>query len=76
MATRPLHTGTVSAFDDPVGLGEIVDDAGASYGFHCTAIADGTRTIEVGTAVRFEVLAGHVGRFEAFGIAPLVHPTA
>lgn len=71
MATRKLHAGTVSAFDDPVGLGEVLDDAGRSYGFHCTAIADGSRTIEVGVAVRFEVHAGHVGRLEAFAVAPL-----
>lgn len=76
MATRRLHTGTVNAFDDPVGLGEVRDDSGPSYAFHCTAIADGTRTIEVGTAVRFEVHAGHVGRFEAFAVAPLGTPAA
>jgi len=28
-------------------------------------IADGSRTIAVGTAVEFEVTAGHLGRWEA-----------
>jgi len=70
MARRPLHTGTVTMFDDPAGLGEVTDDAGTTHGFHCTAIADGTRTIAVGTAVRFAVVAGHVGRFEADALIP------
>ena len=71
MATRRLRTGTVSSFDDPIGLGEVREDSGERFGFHCTAIADGTRTIEVGTEVRFAVLAGHVGRDEAFDLTPL-----
>ena len=41
---------------------------GAAYPFHCTRIADGTRTIEVGTAVRFDVVPGHLGRWEATAI--------
>ena len=38
------------------------------YPFHCTAIADGTRTIEVGTAVTFEVRPAGMGRWEATAI--------
>ena len=60
--------GTVTAFDATTGLGEITGDDGASYPFHCTAIADGTRSIEVGRAVAFTVVAGHRGRLEAAGI--------
>jgi cold shock CspA family protein len=56
--------GTVTAFDDPRGLGEVTADDGAVYSFHCTAIADGTRTIEVGTAVEFE-LTPRLGAYEA-----------
>ena len=37
--------------------------------FHCTQIADGSRTIEVGMVVAFGVLA-KLGRFEATAIAP------
>jgi cold shock CspA family protein len=60
-------TGTVSAFDKESGLGEITNDT-AVYPFHCTAIADGTRDIEVGKAVTFTIAAGHLGRLEAMDI--------
>jgi cold shock CspA family protein len=56
--------GTVTAFDDPRGLGTITTGDGRIYPFHCTQIADGTRTIEVGQAVRFDVLP-KLGRYEA-----------
>jgi cold shock CspA family protein len=63
-------TGVVATFDEPRGLGTITADsaegkAGGELPFHCTAIADGTRTIPVGTRVRFEVVAGPAGRWEA-----------
>ena len=61
-------TGTVTAFDERRGLGEITADDGTTYPFHCTAIADGTRTIAVGTAVEFEVVPGQLGRWEAAAI--------
>jgi cold shock CspA family protein len=63
--------GTVSAFDEARGLGEVVGDGAARWPFHCTAIADGTRTIAVGTRVAFEVRAGHLGRDEAVGLVSL-----
>ena len=62
------RTGTVSSFDEPRGLGEIAGDDGATYPFHCTGIADGSRTIDEGTAVRFDVIAGRLGRWEAWQI--------
>ena len=46
---------------------------GTAYPFHCTEIADGTRTIAVGTRVEFELLA-RLGRWEAGSIRPA--PTA
>jgi cold shock CspA family protein len=61
---RPTF-GTVSAFDDHRGLGTVTDDRGREWPFHCTAIADGSRTIEVGTAVVFRPAPGHLGRMEA-----------
>lgn len=64
-----LLRGTVSAFDAQVGLGEVVSEAGATYPFHCIAIADGTRRIEVGVGVTFEILA-KLGRYEATAIRP------
>jgi cold shock CspA family protein len=63
-------TGSVSAFDVERGLGEVTADDSTVYPFHCTVIADGTRTIEVGTQVDFEVVAGPLGRWEAASIKP------
>jgi CspA family cold shock protein len=60
--------GTVEAFDDGVGLGTVRGADGAAYPFHCTQIADGSRSIAVGTTVCFEIEAGHLGRWEAAGI--------
>jgi len=58
-------TGRVVAFDEHVGLGEVEGEDGRRYPFHCTQIADGTRTIAVDAAVTFEVGPGHLGRWEA-----------
>jgi cold shock CspA family protein len=65
-----VNRGVVTAFDEHRGLGEITAADGVVYRFHCVAIADGTRTIAVGTEVEFEVVPGHLGRWEAAGIAP------
>jgi cold shock CspA family protein len=58
----------VARFDERRGLGEIAGDDGAVYPFHCTVIADGSRTIAVGTAVEFQRVPGHLGRWEASSI--------
>jgi len=63
-------TGKVSAFSEPRGLGEITADDTTVYPFHCTEIADGTRTITPGTRVEFEVVPGTLGRWEAATIRP------
>jgi cold shock CspA family protein len=60
-----MRDGVVASFDDPRGLGVVRSDDGTEYPFHCTAIADGTRAIDEGAQVRFEVVAGHMGRWEA-----------
>jgi cold shock CspA family protein len=60
-----MHDGVVASFDDPRGLGVVRSDDGGEYPFHCTAIADGTRAIDEGVRVRFDVVAGHMGRWEA-----------
>jgi cold shock CspA family protein len=62
--------GTVERFDTGSGLGEITGADGTTYPFHATEIADGTRTIEVGAAVDFVVIAGHLGRWEASAVVP------
>jgi cold shock CspA family protein len=57
--------GRVVEFDAEAGLGVVADAAGRRYPFHCTAIADGTRTIGIGQMVRFMVAPAHGGRLEA-----------
>jgi cold shock CspA family protein len=57
--------GVVTCFDAAAGLGMLTVDDGSELGFHCTQIADGTRSIAVGTAVRFTLRAGRSGRWEA-----------
>ena len=62
--------GVVSEFDEAAGLGTVTADDGAVYGFHCTQIADGTRTIAVATRVCFDVVPWHRGRYEAVALSP------
>jgi cold shock CspA family protein len=56
--------GIVTAFDESTGLGMIAGDDGVDRAFHCIEIAGGSRSIEVGAAVSFELLA-KFGRWEA-----------
>lgn len=63
--------GTVRTFDDPAGIGTVADEHGTAYFFHCTQIADGSRTIAEGTPVTFTIVAGHQGRYEAAAITAL-----
>jgi cold shock CspA family protein len=60
-----MPTGEVIEFDEDGGYGTVRQDDGTERFFHCTAIADGTRTIEVGAAVQFDVVAGLRGVYEA-----------
>lgn len=62
--------GTVSSFDDDAGLGTITADDGSTFAFHCTAIADGTRTIDMNAAVDFEPRPARNGTWEAGSITP------
>ncbi len=61
----------MTSFDDDRGLGTIGGDDGRDYPFHCTAIADDSRTIDEGVTVSFDVVAGRLGRWEAWSIAPI-----
>lgn len=63
------YRGVVSEFDAGLGLGTIEDSDGNAYPFHCLAIVDGSREIEVGLDVGFEVLP-KLGRYEACRIGP------
>lgn len=65
-----MPSGKVIAFDEHVGLGEVESDDGAVYLFHCVEIADGSRTIEVGAAVEFDVMR-KLGRSEASQLRPV-----
>jgi cold shock CspA family protein len=56
---------TVETFDDFKGYGTLRTADGAELPFHCTALLDGTRTIDVGAAVTAEVVPGRLGRWEA-----------
>jgi cold shock CspA family protein len=60
--------GVVATFDDFKGYGTIRSADGRELFFHCTAIADGTRTIAVGTPVTFGVVPGRRGQWEASGV--------
>jgi cold shock CspA family protein len=57
--------GRVVEFDEHVGTGTVEGEDGTRLFFHCVAIADGSRRIDVGAAVTYDVAAGHLGRYEA-----------
>lgn len=61
--------GQVAEFDSHRGLGRVVTADGATYMFHCAEIADGSRSIDVGTQVDFEVRE-KFSRPEAFVVRP------
>lgn len=64
----PALLATVSEFDDAAGLGVLQVAGAGDVAFHCTAIADGSRSIAVGSAVVCRLVAGHHGRVEATGV--------
>jgi cold shock CspA family protein len=54
---RPAaRRGRVIDFDEHVGLGHVRADDGTEHLFHCVEIADGSRAIEVGADVEFDLL--------------------
>jgi cold shock CspA family protein len=65
MAAFESGSGVVEEFDEQRGLGTILADDGDVLPFHCTAIADGSRTVAAGRRVRFRVTPGLLGRWEA-----------
>lgn len=67
--------GEVVRFDAATGLGAIAGADGATYPFHSTVIADGSRAIGLGTAVEFDVIPGHLGRWEAAAVVPTDEPS-
>ncbi len=67
---KALYSGRVATFDDFVGRGEIEARGGMHFPFHCTAIADGSRTIAPDTAVKFKLRPGPLGALEAIAVKP------
>ena len=63
-----MPTGVVERFDEHRGYGAIRATDGTDVFFHCTRIADGTRTIAVGAPVTFDLVPGHHGRDEAANV--------
>jgi cold shock CspA family protein len=57
--------GTVTTFDEGRGRGVVTAPDGATFEFHATRLADGTRRIAVGAKVQFEVVPAPHGRWEA-----------
>jgi len=60
-----MSRGRVIDFDEDKGLGHVEALDGRTLFFHCTAIADGSRTIPVGASVAFNIVPGHMGELEA-----------
>ena len=65
---KAVYSGRVATFDDHVGRGEIEARGGMHFPFHCTAIADGTRTIAPDTPVKFRLVPGPLGALEAIAV--------
>lgn len=65
-----MPSGRIVEFDAHVGLGHVETDDGKRYLFHCAEIADGSRTIEMGTTVKFD-LRLKLGSPEAFALRPV-----
>ena len=63
--------GTVVAFDEHGGHGEVEAEDGRRLFFHCTAVSGGGRAIPVGSRVVFRVVPGHRGRWEAAAVTPV-----
>ena len=59
---------TVATFDDHRGYGTLRTADGTELFFHCTALVDGSRTVEVGTEVSARVVPGRLGRWEAASV--------
>ena len=71
MAAFASGTGVVASFDEARGWGVIRADDDAELPFHCTAITDGSRTVEAGRRVQFRVVPGLLGRWEAADVEKL-----
>lgn len=62
--------GRVAEYDDHKGYGELEVEGGGRLFFHCTAIADGSRTIPVGIDVDYDAATDPRGKPEAANVRP------
>jgi cold shock CspA family protein len=63
---RELHDGVIATFDEAGGFGTLTHRVGGTERwFHCTAIADGSRSIQVGAPVTFTLVPGATRQWEA-----------
>jgi cold shock CspA family protein len=67
---KARYSGQVATYDDHAGRGRIEARGGMQFPFHCTAIADGSRTIAPGTPVQFRLVLGPLGGLEATAVTP------
>lgn len=64
------RSGVVDSFDETAGLGSIRDAKdGREWPFHCTRIADGSRSMDPQTEVTYVVRPGPAG-LEAVEVRP------
>lgn len=63
--------GRVAEYDDHKGYGYLEVGGGGRLFFHCTAIADGSRTIREGVEVEYEAVTDPRGKPEAADVRPL-----
>jgi cold shock CspA family protein len=66
---KAVYSGRVAAYDDHRGRGEVEAHGGMRFPFHCTAIADGTRTIATDAPVHFRLVIGPLGGLEAVAVS-------
>jgi hypothetical protein len=62
---RSQRVGRVVAFDSKRGLGEIEEGDGMRRAFHCTQVADGSRSVSLGATVRYVLVPASLGAWEA-----------
>jgi cold shock CspA family protein len=71
-SSSATRQGRVHTYDNAAGYGTILEDAAENVAgdwfFHCTAIAEGSRTIATEQPVSFALTPGHLGRYEATDI--------
>lgn len=67
-----MITGVIEEFDAQGGFGYLLADDGVRFFFHCVAISDATRQIEIGVRAGGTRAVGRVGRDEIVDVHPVV----